>query len=82
MGSITAPERMCAPTSEPFSSTTTEISLPALRGELLQPDGGGKTGGAGADDHHVALHRLARLGLSSIECHRPRPRIAIVAKVR
>src|SRR4051812_25034162 len=25
-GSITAPERMCAPTSEPFSSTQTEVS--------------------------------------------------------
>jgi hypothetical protein len=25
-GSITAPERMCAPTSEPFSSTHTEMS--------------------------------------------------------
>ena len=28
-GSITAPERMWAPTSEPFSSTATEISDPA-----------------------------------------------------
>ncbi len=27
-GSITAPDRMCAPGSEPFSSTTTETSLP------------------------------------------------------
>src|SRR5262249_36376632 len=26
MGSITAPERMCAPTSEPFSTTTTVVS--------------------------------------------------------
>src|SRR5476649_2661179 len=28
-GSNTAPERMCAPTSEPFSTTQTLISLPA-----------------------------------------------------
>src|SRR5262245_27342157 len=27
-GSITAPDRICAPTSEPFSNTTTETSLP------------------------------------------------------
>ena len=37
-GSITAPERMCAPTSEPFSSTQTPISVSVFRGELLQPD--------------------------------------------
>ncbi len=29
IGSITAPDRMCAPTSEPFSSTATETSVPA-----------------------------------------------------
>ena len=29
LGSITAPDRMWAPTSEPFSSTATEISDPA-----------------------------------------------------
>ncbi len=28
LGSMTAPDRMCAPTSEPFSSTQTETSLP------------------------------------------------------
>src|SRR5829696_1984579 len=28
IGSITAPDRMCAPTSEPFSTTTTEMSAP------------------------------------------------------
>ena len=28
-GSMTAPLRMCAPGSEPFSSTTTDTSLPA-----------------------------------------------------
>ena len=27
--------------------------------DLLEPDGGGKAGGARADDHHVELHRLA-----------------------
>ncbi len=29
-----------------------------LGGELLQADGGGEAGGAGADDHHVIRHRL------------------------
>ena len=37
-GSMTAPDRMCAPTSEPFSSTHTETSRAAARGELLQAD--------------------------------------------
>ncbi len=30
-GSMMAPERMCAPGSEPFSSTTTEISRALFR---------------------------------------------------
>jgi hypothetical protein len=40
-GSITAPDRMCAPISEPFSSTHTERSA----GELLQADRGGESRG-------------------------------------
>ena len=47
---------MCAPTSEPFSTTTTEISGV----ELLQPDRGGEPGRARADDHDVEFHRFAR----------------------
>ena len=58
MGSITAPERMWAPTSEPFSSTATEIST-RRRGELLQTDRGRQAGGPGADDDDVVVHRLA-----------------------
>ncbi len=58
-GSITAPDRIWAPTSEPFSSTTTETSLPLLGGELLQPDRGGEPRGPGADDDDVELHGLA-----------------------
>ena len=58
-GSITAPERMCAPTSEPFSSTQTLISCCCSRGELLQADRRGQPGGAGADDDDVVLHRFA-----------------------
>lgn len=34
--------------------------LPLLHGQLAQADGGGQPGRAGADDHHVELHRLAR----------------------
>ena len=33
--------------------------LAGLGGELLEPDRGGKPGGAGADDHDVELHGLA-----------------------
>ncbi len=58
-GSITAPDRICAPTSEPFSRTTTEISFSRLGGELLQPDRGGQPRGPGADDDDVELHDLA-----------------------
>ena len=52
---MTAPERMCAPTSEPFSTTTTEIS----GRDLLEPDRGGKARRPGADDHDVEFHRFA-----------------------
>src|SRR5512141_2396472 len=34
-GSITAPDRMCAPSSEPFSSTTTLASVPASAARCL-----------------------------------------------
>ncbi len=65
---MTAPETMWAPTAEPFSTTTTDSSLPASRGELLQPDRGGQTGRARADDDDVELHRLSgrQLGCGSI----------------
>ena len=59
IGSITAPDRICAPTSEPFSSTTTETSLAVLRGELPQADRRGEAGGPCPDDHHVEVHTLA-----------------------
>ncbi len=49
------PERMCAPTTEPFSTTTTE----RLGVELLQADRGGKARRPGADDDDVVIHRLA-----------------------
>ena len=55
IGSITAPDRIWAPTSEPFSTTTTDVSGV----ELLQPDRGGEPGRPGADDDDVELHRLA-----------------------
>ncbi len=40
------------------------------RGQLLEVDRGGEAGGPGADDHHVAFHRFAWLGLCPIRCHR------------
>ena len=38
--------------------------------DLLQPDGGGEAGGAGADDHDIEFHRLAggQLGHRSLSC--------------
>ena len=66
-GSITAPDRMCAPTSEPFSSTQTLTSCCVLRGELLQADRRGESRRAGADDDDVVFHHFAlRHFLSSI----------------
>ena len=53
--SITAPERMWAPGSEPFQHDDACVGL-----QLLEPDGGGEPGRAGADDDHVVLHRFAR----------------------
>ena len=49
---------MWAPTSEPFSTTTTSL-LADLGGELLQADRGGEPGRAGADDDDVEIHALA-----------------------
>ena len=56
---MTAPETMWAPTAEPFSTTTTDSSLPASVGELLQADRRRQTGRAGTDDDDVELHRLS-----------------------
>ncbi len=58
-GSMIAPERMCAPTSEPFSSRQTETSLPVSAGQLLQADRRGETRRAAADDHDVVVHHFA-----------------------
>ena len=55
-----APLRMCAPGSEPFSSTTTDTSLPCSAASCLQPDRGGQAGRAAADDDDVVFHRFAR----------------------
>ncbi len=65
-GSITAPERMCAPISEPFSRTHTPISRPAARGELLEADSRREPRRASADDDHVVRHGFA--------LHEPFPR--------
>jgi hypothetical protein len=62
-GSMMAPERMCAPGSEPFSSTTTEISLPLFGSELLEPDRGREAGRAAADHDDVVFHGFARAEL-------------------
>ena len=59
LGSITAPDNMCAPTSLPFSRMQTADFAAILGGELFQADRRGKPGGSGADDDHVIVHRLA-----------------------
>ena len=68
-GSITAPERMWAPTSEPFSRTTTEMSCPAVGCKLLQANGGRQSGRARADDHTIELHCLPRRQCGAIPSH-------------
>jgi hypothetical protein len=54
-GSITAPDRMCAPMVEDFSITHTD----SLGLELLEADGEGQAGRAGADREHVVFHDIA-----------------------
>ena len=49
-GSITAPERMWAPTSEPFSSTTTETSFPVSAASCLIRMAAESPAGPRADD--------------------------------
>ena len=63
IGSMMAPDRMCAPGSEPFSSTTTDSSLLGCGGQLLEVDRRGQAGGAAADDDHVVFHGFARAEL-------------------
>ncbi len=55
IGSMTAPERLCAPHFRSFLDDDDEIGR-----ELLQTDGRGQSRGPGADDHDVELHRIAR----------------------
>ena len=54
-----APDRMCAPGSEPFSSTTTEISLPCAAASCFRRMAVGQAGGAAADHDHVVFHGFA-----------------------
>ena len=58
-GSITAPDRMCAPSSPPFSSTQTDDFLALFGGQLLEADRRRQAGGAAADDDDVVFHRFA-----------------------
>ncbi len=56
---MTAPETMWAPTAEPFSTTTTDSSLPASARQLLQADRRRQAGRAGTDDDDIEFHRLS-----------------------
>ena len=60
IGSITAPDKMCAPTSEPFSSTHDRNVAPGDGRQLLQADRGAQPGRAGADQRprHIASIRV------------------------
>ena len=40
-------------------TATRRLALAAHPLEHIEADGGGKAGGAGADNHHVEFHRLA-----------------------
>jgi uracil-DNA glycosylase family 4 len=73
IGSTTAPDRMCAPTSEPFSSRQTETSVVALRGQLLQADRRRQPGRTCTHDHHVEFHCLTWPGLSPSRPAAPAP---------
>ena len=55
IGSTTAPERMCAPTSEPFSSTTTVRSGLTCFSRIAAD----RPAGPATDDYHVEFHALA-----------------------
>ena len=67
---------MWAPTSEPFSSTQTE----SIGRQLLQADGGGEAGRAGAHDHDIIFHRFAlNLFHRQFSVYRLRFRVFIVA---
>ena len=57
-----APDRMCAPTSEPFSIRQTETSLAGGRRELLQSDRRGESRRSAADDDDVEFHGFALHG--------------------
>ena len=59
-GSITAPDRMCAPGSRALLQHAHRDLACPFGGKLLQADRGRQAGRAGADDHHVVLHRFAR----------------------
>ena len=60
LGSMTAPERMWAPTSEPFSTTATDTSRPCAAASCLRRMAAVRPAGpAGADDHHVIVHDFA-----------------------
>ena len=59
LGSITAPDRMCAPTSLPFSRMQTESSRPASSASCFRRIAALQARRAGADDHHVIGHGFA-----------------------
>ena len=62
---------MCAPTSEPFSSTTTESSGSSCFRRIAADE----ARRAGADDDHVVLHRLA------LDLGHRHPLLAVVPRV-
>ena len=55
VGSKTLPDRMCAPISEPFSTTT----MPSVVVQLHQPTRRGQSGRSAADDDDVEFHGFA-----------------------
>jgi len=58
-GSITAPDRMWAPTSDPLlHHDDRQIGI-----KLLQPDRGGEAGRPGADDHNSRIPSIRAGGI-------------------
>jgi hypothetical protein len=66
-----APDRMCAPGSEPFSSTTTETSLPCSAASCLSRIAVDRPAGAATHDDDVVLHGFAgaKLGKDLVVGH-------------
>ena len=70
---MTAPDRMCAPTAEPFSSTTTDSSLPASAASCFRRIAAASPAGPAptmtTSNSIASLGGSSRCGLGHLSCH-------------